>query len=193
MSKQKKFACIISDPPYELNQRGNYGAHKHYNVESIERIKSMPISDLCEENAHFWLWIPTNLLEYGYQILRSYGFTPRSLFSWVKPRMGLGVYLRNATEHVIFGTRGKAPVKFKGQPNWGFFPLQDHSHKPEEFHKIVERVSPGPYLELFARRKFPGWSVWGNQVESDIEVPGFPVPNSPETRKKLELKGGTNA
>jgi len=25
------------------------------------------------------------------------------------------------------------------------------------------------YIELFARTKTPGWDVWGNEIESDIE------------------------
>jgi N6-adenosine-specific RNA methylase IME4 len=41
---------------------------------------------------------------------------------------------------------------------------------------VIERVSPGPYLELFARRDQPGWKKWGNEVISDIEIPGYPVP-----------------
>jgi len=78
---------------------------------------------------------------------------------------------------MLFATRGKAPVLYKSQPNWGFFPVQDHSHKPEEQYAIIERVSPGPYLELFARRRQPGWDAWGNEIESDIVIPGYPVPN----------------
>jgi N6-adenosine-specific RNA methylase IME4 len=105
--------------------------------------------------------------------------------------MGLGVYLRNATEHVLLGTRGKAPILFNAQPNWLFAPLQDHSHKPEEFHKIVERCSPAPYLELFARRRQPGWDVWGGEIDSDIDIDGYPVPDSPAVRNKM-MKGGVH-
>ena len=67
-----------------------------------------------------------------------------------------------------------------------FAPLQDHSHKPEEQFAIIERISTGPYLELFARRRPPSnksWAVWGNQIDSDIHIPGYPVPRY---RKKTE-------
>jgi N6-adenosine-specific RNA methylase IME4 len=83
----------------------------------------------------------------------------------------------------LLGTRGKAPVLFKAQPNWLFAPIQDHSHKPEEQYAVIERVSPGPYLELFARRRQAGWDSWGNEIESDIEIPGYPVP---KVRRKGE-------
>jgi N6-adenosine-specific RNA methylase IME4 len=115
-------------------------------------------------------------------VLEAWGYTVRSPLTWVKPRFTLGNYLRNSTEHVLFATRGKAPVQFKGQPTWLYAPLQDHSHKPEELYDIIERVSPGPYLELFARRRRHGWLAWGNEIDSDIDIPGYPVPNSPATR-----------
>ena len=98
--------------------------------------------------------------------------------------MGLGVYLRNAAEYVLFGTRGKAPILFKAQPNWLFAPVQRHSQKPEEQYAIIERCSPGPYLELFARRKQLGWDVWGNEIESDIIIPGYPVPSDKNKEAK---------
>jgi len=186
VAKQKqKYATILADPPWDVQQKGHYGAINHYNLMSLERIKAMPIADLCEENAHCWLWVTAATLEHGYEVLRKWGFTPRSIFVWLKPRLGLGVYLRNCAEFVLLGTKGKAPIQFNAQMNWGFYPLQGHSHKPEEFHKIVERCSPGPYLELFARRRQPGWDVWGLEAPngSDIEIPDYPVPGSPNARK----------
>lgn len=173
-------STVVADPPFEIAQRGTYGACIHYPLMSVEEIKRMPVGDLVTTNSHCWLWVSNPTLKIGFEVLEAWGFTPRSVFTWVKPRMGLGVYLRNATEHVILGTRGRCPVKFKAQMNWGFFPVQDHSHKPEEFLNIVERVSPGPYLELFARRPRPGWKIWGNEVPSDIVIPGYPVPKYSE-------------
>jgi N6-adenosine-specific RNA methylase IME4 len=104
----------------------------------------------------------------------------RSPLTWVKFRLGLGAYLRNATEHLLFATRGRVPVEFRGQPTWLNAPVQDHSHKPEEQYPLIERISPGPYLELFARRHPPSratWSIWGNEVDADISIPGYPVPS----------------
>jgi N6-adenosine-specific RNA methylase IME4 len=172
----KKYRTILADPPWDILQRGNNGAIKHYDLMSLDRIKAMPVADLVEDNAHCWLWVTNAALPYGYEVLRAWGFTPRSIFTWIKPRFNLGVYLRNATEHILLGTKGKAPVQFNAQPTWGYFPLQDHSHKPEEMYDIIERVSSGTYLELFARRKRHGWDAWGNEIDSDVVVPGYPVP-----------------
>ena len=143
---------------------------------SLEKIKAMPVSDLAEDNAHCWLWVTNGTLPFAFDILKTWGFQYRSIFTWVKPKLGLGNFIRNASEQIILATRGKAPVLFKAQPSWGLFPVQAHSHKPEEVTKIIERLSPGPYLELFARRRQPGWDVWGNEIESDVEIPGYPVP-----------------
>jgi N6-adenosine-specific RNA methylase IME4 len=172
----KKYRTVLADPPWDVLQRGNNGAINHYGLMSVERIKAMPVQDLVEDDAHCWLWVTNAALRYGYEVLEAWGFTPRSVFTWIKPRFNLGVYLRNATEHVLLGTKGKAPVRFNAQPTWGYFPLQEHSHKPEEQYAIIERVSHGPYLELFARRKQPGWDAWGDEIESDVELPGYPVP-----------------
>lgn len=173
---KKLYRTVMVDPPWDINQRGARGAINHYNLMSIDQIKAMPVADLVDENAHCWLWVTNAALPHGYGVLEAWGFTPRSVFCWVKPRLGLGNYLRNASEHVLFGTRGQAPVRNKSQPNWMFAPVQDHSHKPEEQYAIIERVSPSPYLELFARRHQPNWAAWGNEIDSDIEIAGYPVP-----------------
>lgn len=173
--------AVIVDPPWNIQQKGNYGAIKHYDLMTLEQIKALPVGSLCAENAHCWLWVTNATMEEGFKVLRAWGFEPRSIFTWVKLRMGLGVYLRNGTEHVLLGTRGKAPVKFRAQINYGMFPMNGHSRKPEELYDIVERVSPGPYLELFARRPRHGWAAWGNEIASDVVIPGYPVPKYSDT------------
>lgn len=179
-----KYGCIVADPPTDVLQTGQHGAINHYDLLPMKRLRELPVGELAKENAHLWLWSTNAALEASFDLARAWGFTPRSLFTWVKPKLGLGNYLRNATEQLIFATKGKAPVLYKSQMNWGFFPVQDHSHKPEEFFSIVTRVSPGDYLELFARRRPPSvegkeFSIWGNEVDSDISLAewGFPVPS----------------
>jgi N6-adenosine-specific RNA methylase IME4 len=176
----RTFKTILADPPWDVQQKGAHGAAAHYNLMTLEQIKAMPVADLADQDAHLWLWVTNATLRAGYDVMEAWGFTPRSPLTWIKPRLGLGNYLRNATEHLILGTRGSAPVQFRAQPTWMFAPLQDHSHKPEEQYAVIERISEGPYLELFARRRPPSdaeWSVWGNQIDADIVMPGYPVPS----------------
>lgn len=175
-SRGPLFRTILADPPWDVQQKGARGAQARYELMSVAQVTSMPVGDLAAPDAHCWLWVTNATLRAGYEVLEAWGFTPRSPLTWIKPRLGLGNYLRNATEHLILGTRGDAPVRFRAQPTWMFAPLQDHSHKPEEQYAVIERVSDGPFLELFARRRQPGWAVWGNGIDSDITIPGYPVP-----------------
>ena len=128
------------------------------------------------------------------RIARAWGFTPKTLLTWVKIKkrpnmrahpngfyalteadfsngyessMKAGYYYRGATEHVIFAVRGSLRLQNPAfpEPTWFGYPRLEHSRKPEPFMAMVERQSPGPYLELFARRKRDGWDSWGNQVE----------------------------
>lgn len=177
----RKYKTIMLDSPWDINQKGKLGAINHYNLMTLDQIRNLPIPELAADDAHLWLWVPNGLVPEAIQLIKDWGFTYRNSFYWIKPRLGLGVYLRNASETVLFATRGKAPVLFKGQPNWLFAPLQDHSHKPEEMYEVIERVSPGPYLELFARRHRHGWDSWGNEIDSDIYIPDYPVPRYSES------------
>lgn len=177
-----KFKCIYADPAWNKNQGGNWGALQHYDLMSLERIKQMPVAELADDNAHLWLWVTNSNIDEGLEVIKAWGFTYRTMFHWIKPRMGLGTYLRNASETCLFATRGKAPVKFKSQINWQIgYPTPNHSEKPRSFISIIERVSPAPYCELFCRKRPASsekWYCWGNETEggSDFYIPGYPVP-----------------
>jgi N6-adenosine-specific RNA methylase IME4 len=176
----RRFRTILADPPWDVQQKGSRGAGRHYPLMTLERIKAMPIEALAEDDAHLWLWVTNNTLREGYEVAEAWGFTVRSPLTWVKFRLGLGHYLRNSTEHLLFATRGNAPVRFRSQPTWVNAPVTEHSRKPDEFYAIIERISASPYLELFARRRPPSneqWLVWGNEIESDVRIPGYPVPS----------------
>ena len=170
------FATILADPPWQ-GQSGE----AHYQTMSLERIMGMPIGQLAAENAHLWLWTTNALLPRAYEVAQAWGFTVRSLLTWVKFRLGLsGRYqLRNATEQLLFCTRGKAPLGNHSQPTWFNAPVTEHSRKPAEQFAIIERISRGPFLELFARRRPESnqdWAIWGNEVVSDVRIPGYGVP-----------------
>lgn len=174
------FATILVDPPWPLQS-----GEKHYRTMSLARIKALPVGQLAARDAHLWLWTTNALLPTAYEVAEAWGFTVRSPLTWVKFRLGLGgrYQLRNATEQLLFCTRGKAPLGSRSQPTWFNAPVQEHSRKPAEQFAIIERVSPGPYLELFARRRPESnqpWAVWGDQVASDIRIPGFAVPRYSE-------------
>lgn len=166
------YATLLADPPSDIQQRGggNRGAEDHYDLLSSSEIAGLSVGDLAAANAHLWLWVTNASLWAGKHVLESWGFSYRSMLTWIKPRFGMGQYLRNQTDHLLLGVRGQAPLQFRGQGSWLYAPVQEHSHKPEEQYAVIERCSPGPYLKLFARRPRPGWHVWGNEVDSDVQL-----------------------
>ena len=180
------FATILVDPPWPLQS-----GEKHYRTMSLARITALPVGRLAARDAHLWLWTTNALLPKAYEVAEAWGFTVRSPLTWVKFRLGLGgrYQLRNATEQLLFCTRGKAPLGSRSQPTWFNAPVTEHSRKPAEQFAIIERVSPGPYLELFARRRPESnqpWAVWGDQVASDIRIPGFAVPRYSKRVREAE-------
>ena len=185
------FATILVDPPWPLQS-----GEKHYRTMSLARIKVLPVGALAARDAHLWLWTTNALLPTAYEVAEAWGFTVRSPLTWVKFRLGLGgrYQLRNATEQLLFCTRGRAPLGSRSQPTWFNAPVQEHSRKPAEQFAIIERVSPGPYLELFARRRPESnqpWAVWGDQVDSDICIPGFAVPRYSKQAREADAETTT--
>ena len=181
-----KFRTIVADPPWSKNQSSggdhNYGgAINHYPLMSLDRIKEMPIEELADEDCHLYLWVTNGNIDEGLEVVKAWGFRYITMFHWIKPKLGVGNYLRNASETCIFAVRGKLPPKCRTQINWLISYPTAHSEKPREFMNIVERVSPGPYLELFCRRRPASaekWYCWGNETEggADLYIPGYPVP-----------------
>lgn len=177
-----QYKTILIDPPWPTGQQGKYGAASKYPLMSLERIAAMPVGDLAADNAHLYLWCYPATRYIAEDIMRGWGFRFVDEFVWGKDQFGLGQYFRHAHETLLLGVKGKLPVKFRGQRSFAMLPRQDHSHKPEEVHVMIQRLSPGPYLEMFARRPTDGWHVWGNAVDSDISIPGYPVPSDIKTK-----------
>lgn len=112
----------------------------------------------------------------GLDVVRAWGFTPKAELVWVKTvaaggqalRIGMGRYVRNAHETCIVAARGKAAslIQSRSVPSVFFAPRGEHSAKPDAFYELVERLAPGPRVELFARRGRPGWKTLGDQAPS---------------------------
>lgn len=167
-----RYRTILADPPWDVpNQRGGRGVTRHYPLMPLDAIRALRVDQLAAPDAHLWLWATNGDWHRQITVLEAWGFTYKSCLTWVKPYFRLGQYLRNQTEHLLFGVRGRAPIQFRGQPSCFYAPVQEHSHsRKEAFCIIIERCSPGPYLELFARRKRPGWHSWGDQVTCDVAL-----------------------
>lgn len=165
----RKFSCIYADPPWRYGNQGTRAAtDNHYPTMTVEEIAALPIADLAAENAHLHLWTTNGFLFDCPAIFEAWGFTYSSCLVWCKPQMGLGNYWRLSHEFMLLAIRGDLPFRDRSIRSWQEIPRGRHSAKPERIRELVQRVSPGPYLELFGRQAIGGWAVWGNQVSRDL-------------------------
>jgi N6-adenosine-specific RNA methylase IME4 len=167
-----KYRTIVADPPWHYNSAATKAdANKHYATMTQEAIEALPVSTLAEASAHLWLWATNGQMEYAFRVVRAWGFSPLTVVTWCKPGPGVGHYLRNNTEHVIFASRGVPEVPAeKALSTWYQWPRQPHSQKPDAFYDLVEQISPGPRVELFARRHRFFWDVWGNESANTAQL-----------------------
>lgn len=185
---EKKYKTIYADPPWQFENRTGKVAPEHkrltrYETMTLDEIKNMPVADVCDEEAHLYLWVPNALLPDGLEVMKAWGFEYKGNLVWEKIRKdgqpdgrGVGFYFRNVTELLLFGVkqrkRGKkyrtlAPAR--SQVNLIRSRKHEHSRKPLEFADLITKCSEGPFLELFARGVREGWDLWGNQADEDYK------------------------
>lgn len=169
------YSTIVADPPW--NTRGGGRAfglrgmtdvrpESKYSTMTTDDICAMPVRDLAAKDAHLYLWATASGLDAGLAVMAAWGFTYKTTLTWVKQgTFGLGAYFRTMTEHVLFGIRGSLPTLARDQRNVFEAAKRGHSIKPDVFLDIVERSSPAPYVELFARAPRFGWDSWGKGYE----------------------------
>lgn len=143
---------------------------------SLEEIRSLPIANLADpDGCHVYLWATNRYLRDAFTVLDAWGVRFGQLLVWAKTPMGLGPggTFAQSSEYVLFGRRGSLRHLQRMNSTWFNWPRMDrqHSRKPEGFLDIVEMVSPGPRLEMFARRNRLGWDTWGNECFEHVELP----------------------
>lgn len=176
MAETDRYRTIVADPPWpspfgKLGATHRVNPNGHYATMAVEDIAALPISDLAEERAHLWLWVMNSNVPEGWRVAAAWGFRVITMLTWCKPGPGVGHWFRTNTEHLLFCTRGD-PMPRLDVPTstWFIWPRGEHSAKPEAALDLVERVSSGPYLELFARRNRLGWDTWGNECHEHVRL-----------------------
>ncbi|AWM39115.1 hypothetical protein GobsT_26060 [Gemmata obscuriglobus] len=163
VNRGSKFGCIYADVPWRYD-RAPRGATP-YRTMSLEEIAALPVPALTLPNAHLHFWATHSFLFEARDILTAWGFEYRGVFVWAKPQLGTGYYWRSSVEFLVLGVRGKCTFRDRSIRNWLIHDRADHSRKPEAVRRLIHRVSPGPYLELFGRRAISGWTIFGDQVD----------------------------
>lgn len=165
----QKFRTIYADPPWQYSNQGTRAStNNHYGTMTVDRIADLPVADISEDKSILFLWTTNGFLFESERVIESWGFTFKSSMVWVKPQIGIGNYVRNAHEFLLIATRGGFIPDGKTQKSWIHADKLSHSRKPDEFRQAIERMAPGPRIELFARATFPGWTSWGNQIEKGL-------------------------
>ena len=163
-----RFPTVYADPPWRYeNEAARGAASNHYSTMTVEEICKEPIGDLVENNAHLHIWTTNGFLKDAFQVIEAWGFTFKSCLVWIKPQLGMGNYWRVSHEFLLLGVRGNLTFQDRTCRSWIEHPRTRHSKKPFKVRELIERVSPGPYLELYGREEQPRtqWTVYGNQVE----------------------------
>lgn len=184
-----KYRTVLADPPWPMRATsrpwaGSGGRRRHatvwpYSVMSIEDICEIDVEAMIAPEAHLFLWVPAsfNREGVGVSVARVWGFEPLNEIVWAKPNFGLGRFPRPQHEILLVCRRGALPFRLRDVGSvqfWALPRLKDggriHSAKPDGAIDLIERASPGPYLELFARRARFGWDYWGNESLGTAEL-----------------------
>ncbi len=181
---EKKYCTIYADPPWRFQNRTGKVAPEHkrlnrYPTMELQEIESLPVKSICDRKCHLYLWVPNALLPDGLSVMKAWGFEYKGNIIWEKVRKdgmpdgrGVGFYFRNVTEILLFGIKGdnnRTLSPARSQVNIIRAMKREHSRKPDEIVEIIEKCSPGPYIELFARGNRANWDMWGNQANEYYE------------------------
>ena len=168
------YRTVYADPAWFESGGGEIkrGADAHYQLMPVHAIAALPVRTLIDptdRGCHLYLWATNNFLDSALYVMREWGFIYMTTITWMKDRQGLGQYFRGITEHCLFGVSGDLPWKMingkRAQGVTGFVaPRREHSRKPDEMRRMIEKVSFEPRIELFARETVPGWDSWGNET-----------------------------
>lgn len=181
-----RYPTVVADPPWDYStDRRITWSERHvgdrverpglpYPALSCAEIAAVPVRDVAALDAHLYLWTTQRYLRDAFWIAEAWGFRPVKTLVWGKRPRGFNVggAFQSATEFILFARRGSLAALGRADRDWFDWPRPGnrHSAKPEAFYDLVETISPGPYLELFARRQRLGWDTWGNEALEHVDA-----------------------
>jgi len=154
---------------------------RHYKTMSFAALAALPVKELAAPTGcHLFLWTSGPFLPQALRLIEAWGFKYSTrAFTWLKTRrswvsgdlltesdfpVGLGLTVRHQTEIVLLARRGNCRRRRKDVRELILAPRREHSRKPNEFYARVEAYCDGPFVDLFARERRPGWHCWGDEV-----------------------------
>jgi N6-adenosine-specific RNA methylase IME4 len=184
------YQTILADPPWPVKGdailrpwvMGAGGRRKRatvmpYSLMPLEDIYALPVGSLAAPDAHLYLWttVKLNARGIGKATAEAWGFEWVGEIVWKKPNFGLGAFPRPQHEILVIARRGKLPFNRRNvgsvqewKQDYTANGGKRHSVKPDACQDLIESNSPGPYLEMFARRQRLGWDTWGNEALNHV-------------------------
>jgi len=170
-----KYNVLYADPGWKYNNQRTGGSHtsgaaQKYTVMPVDGICRLPVPEITDKDSVLFLWATVPMLPEAFDVMKAWGFQYKTKITWHKTgRLGLGYWFRGEVEELLFGIRGKVKAFRSTLPNFLEFPVLGHSEKPEVFRELIETataltIENRRKIELFARRRVPGWDAWGNEV-----------------------------
>ena len=172
------YNAILADPPWTFRTYSHKGkgrsAEAWYDCMSLAGIKALPMAQLAAPDCALFLWVTDPGLLQAAEVIAAWGFSYRTVaFTWVKTTkdgtgfpIGCGYWTRANPEQCLLATRGRPQRLSRSVRQLVLAPRREHSRKPDEVYAAIEALVLGPYLELFARNRRPGWDSWGNEAQT---------------------------
>lgn len=195
------YTTLLADPAWGFLTYGKRRttphrcAEDHYPTMSFEELCALPVPEIAAPNAGLLMWVVDSHFAEALALGAAWGFTFKTCaFVWVKtaksgePRISMGYWTRKQTEQCWLFTRGKPRRRSKSVRQIIQAPRREHSRKPDEIYERAEALLYGPYIELFARQRYPGWAQWGDQ--SGLMDVGRVAPPRPVTGPLIDLMLG---
>jgi N6-adenosine-specific RNA methylase IME4 len=188
----KKFDIIYADPPWYYNGKLQFdkssksvdqidlsrkifisSASFKYPTLKMSDLKRIPIHEIAKDDCLLFMWTSNPHLAQAIELGEAWGFEYKTVaFVWDKMNHNPGQYTLSNCELCLVFKRGRIP-KPRGARNIKQLvrsPRKKHSQKPIEVIQAIEKMFPTQErIELFARGKTKGWSVWGLDVLIEIE------------------------
>jgi N6-adenosine-specific RNA methylase IME4 len=171
-----KAGAILADPPLAFTAWSSKGEGRspqhHYRCLTPEQLQTIPIASIAAPDCFLFLWVPLRSVFIVKPLMHAWGFVFSGAgFAWVKQNrsgvgffMGTGYHTRHNLEVCWLGRRGSPRRQSAGVRELIVAPIREHSRKPDEIYGRIEALCGGPYVELFARQRWPGWISAGDEL-----------------------------
>lgn len=184
-----RYATVVADPPWPMPDYPGWiapwesygiphddGADRPlpYETMTVGEIANLRVRDVALPDSHLYLWTTSRFLEEAFSVIRAWGYRYSRSLVWAKTPRGRGLGgppFGITTEYVLYATRGNLSPTGHISTSWFRWDRGRHSAKPDAFYRLVRTLSPGPYLELFARDKRPGYDAWGYEAPGAVLLP----------------------